>query len=357
MKFFLSFLMALSLPLVVLAQGGPGPVVKSANAPKVTCAHPNFDFKNVDEGPDIIHEFHCRNRGVGKLIVTNVSTSCGCTAAVLKKLGAKAGSDDKASYPVTVMPGSAFIIKATYHTSGRPGHATKIITVTSNDPVTPGFQLKLDMTVVRDIEIHPDRLYLYGLKHGEAHSSPITVYGKPGMPLNVLSAQSSNGVVTVSSIVPYKDDNKDPTQVHSGAIIQVDVSAAQTIGSFTDNIDIKTDSVKKPDITVPVLGEVNGKVQFNPKSLYFAPQQSSPITITFTADQPQSFTIRQVESTKHLVRPYIIKSMGPSGFDQYSLVVSVNKNLPKESDGKDEVIVYTNDDEQPKISIDVQANK
>jgi hypothetical protein len=217
--------------------------------------------------------------------------------------------------------------------------------------------MKLDMTVVRDVEIHPDRLYLYGLKHGQAKSSPITIYGKPGMPLNILSAKSSNGVVTVSSVVPYKDDNKDPTQIHSGAIIQVDVSASQTIGSFTDNIDIKTDSAKKPDVTVPVLGEVTGKVQFNPKSLYFAPQQSSPITITFTADEPQNFAIRKVESANHLVRPYITKTMGPNGFDQYSLVVSVNKNIPKESDGKDEVVIYTNDDEQPKISIDVQASK
>ncbi len=366
MKFFLLFLAFLSVPLFVLAQPGPAPkavtaaqtpAVDLAHAPKVTCGHPSFDFKNVDEGPDIVHEFHCRNRGRGKLIVTNVSTSCGCTAAVMKKVGAAAGSKDTATYPVTVLPGSAFVIKATYHTSGRPGHAHKVITVTSNDPVNPGFQLTLDMTVVRDIEIHPDRLYLYGLKHGQPHNASITIYGKPGMPLNVLSAQSSNGVVTVSGISPYKDDNKDPTQIHSGAVIQVDVSAAQTIGSFTDNIDIKTDSVKKPEITVPVLGEIEGKVQFSPKSLYFAPQQSSPITITFTADQPQNFAIRRVESTKHLVRPYITKTIGPSGFDQYYLVVSVEKNIPKDSDGKDEVVIYTNDDEQPKISIDVQANK
>ncbi len=351
------FLAALGTPLFVFAQGVPTPVVNATDAPKVTCAHPNFDFKNVDEGPDIVHEFHCRNRGTGKLVVTNVSTSCGCTAAVVKKLGAKPGSDDKASYPVTVLPGTAFVVKATYHTSGRPGHATKIITVTSNDPVNPAFQMKLDMTVVREIDLHPDRLYLYGLKHGEPHSSSITVLGKPGMPLNILSAQSSNGVVTVSSVTPYKDDNKDPTQIRSGAIIQVDVSAAQTIGNFTDSIDIKTDSAKKPDVTAPVLGEVTGKVQFNPKSLYFAPQQSNPITITFTADQPQSFAIRRVESTKHLVRPYIYKTISSSGFDQYSLVVTVNKNIPKESDGKDQVIVYTNDDEQPQIPIDVQANK
>ncbi len=356
MKSFLALSAFLSIPLFVMAQGVPAPAVKAANGPKVTCAHPNFDFKNVDEGPDIVHEFHCRNRGVGKLVVTNVSTSCGCTAAVIKNLMAKTGTDDKASYPVTVMPGAAFVVKATYHTSGRPGHATKIITVTSNDPVNPGFQLKLDMTVVRDIDLHPDRLYLYGLKHGEPHSASVTILGKPGMPLSILSAQSSSGVVTVASVTPYQDTS-DPKQIRNGATIQVNLSAAQTIGSFTDSIVVKTDNVKKPEVTIPILGEITGKVQFNPKSLYFAPQQSSPITITFTADQPQSFAIRRVESTKHLVRPYIVKTQGSSGFNQYSLIVSVNKNIPKESDGKDQVIIYTNDDEQPTIPIDVQASK
>jgi hypothetical protein len=334
----------------------PTPTVDAANAPKVACAHPNFDFKTVDEGPDIVHEFHCRNRGTGKLVITNVSTSCGCTAAVVKKLGSAKGSNDTASYPVTVMPGAGFVVKATFHTSGRPGHSTKFITVTNNDPTASGFQLKLDMTVVRDVDLQPDRLYLYGLKHGEAHSATIKVLGKPGMALTVLSAQSANGVVTVTSITPYKDDNKDETQIRSGATIQVDLSAAQTIGSFTDNIVIKTDSEKKPEVTVPVLGEVTGNVQFNPKSLYFAPQQSSPVTISFTVEKPQGFAIRRVESTKHLVRPYVVKTSDSAG-DHYYLVVSVNKNIPKESDGKDEVMVYTNDAEQPTISIDVQANK
>src|SRR5271170_1382725 len=108
MKFSLAILAFLTIPPVALAQGVPPPNAMSstaaapvptptadaASAPKITCAAPNFDFKTVDEGPDIVHEFHCRNHGAGKLIITNVSTSCGCTAAVVKKLGAAKASND-----------------------------------------------------------------------------------------------------------------------------------------------------------------------------------------------------------------------------------------------------------------------
>ncbi|HEY5037863.1 MAG TPA: DUF1573 domain-containing protein, partial [bacterium] len=147
-------------PTVVLPT--PTATVNPLTAPKIFCAHPNFDFGNVDEGPDIIHEFYLRNKGKSTLKITNVGTSCGCTAAVVKKLGTK---DEAATLPAEISPGGRGVIKATYHTSGRPGHATKFITVSSNDPANANFQLKLDMTVTREVDSQPDRIYLYGVQY------------------------------------------------------------------------------------------------------------------------------------------------------------------------------------------------
>lgn len=340
----------LAVPMLALAQPA-GVAAPAANAagPEITSGKPKFDFGNVDEGPDIIHKFVIHNRGKGVLKISNVSTSCGCTAAVITKFGA---SDQAATLPVEIPPGGKGVVKATYHTNGRPGHATKIITVTSNDTVHPSFQLQLDMTVVREVDTQPDRLYLYGLKHGDPHSSTIKVLGKPGKALQVLSATSANNVVTITSVAPYED----PQDHRTGATIQVDVPTTLPIGNFNDNILIKTNDPKKPDANVPVMGEIVGPVQYNPKSLNFAPHQEMPVTITFTATDPGKFVVRSVESLHHLVRPSIVKTT-VNGMDQYALAVSVVKNVPKDSDGKDEVDVYTNNAEMPKITIDVQANK
>lgn len=325
------------------------PVVNSAHAPKITCSKPSFDFRTQDEGPDISHEFFCHNSGHGPLIVSNVTVSCGCTAALIRKKGSK----EAASYPVTFAPGEQVIVKATYHTSGRPGHATKVLTVVSNDPVNANFQLKFDVTVVRDVDIQPDRLYLYGIKKGQPRSSTIKILGKPHQPLHILSATPKNGTVTVTSIVPFDD----PNEHRSGANLTVDLSAGLTIGNFSDDILVKTDSKKKPEVTISVLGEVTGKVQYNPKNLFFAPHQDIPVTITFTADNPMAFAIRKVASANRLTRPRVVKTAGPNGSDQYQVVVTAVKDVPKESDGKDQVIVTTNDDEMGTISIDAQVNK
>ncbi len=343
--------LALAQPARVAAPASSGPAptpaVDTANAPKITCGKPKFDFGTVTEGPDITHEFVIHNRGRGPLRITNVSTSCGCTAAVLQGAGGQ-----NATMPTVIPAGGRGIVKATYHTNGRPGHATKIITVSSNDPVNPSFQMQLDMTVEREVDTQPDRIYLYGLKRGEAHTSSVTVLAKTGETLQVLSAAATGNVVTVTGVTPYED----PQTKRTGAIVQVDVPVTLGYGSFTDNILIKTDNPKKPEVTVPVQGEIVGPVQYNPKNLSFSPHQDMPVTVTFTAQDPEKFAIRSVESLHHLVRPSIVKT-NVNGMDQYALAVYVLKNLPKDSDGKDELDVYTNDPEMPKITIDVQANK
>src|SRR6185369_9880164 len=119
MKFRLFLFGLLAVPAFAFAEGpvaGNAPasvptilpagasVKPPADAPKITAARPKFDFGNVEEGPDITHEFIIRNRGKSVLKINNVSTSCGCTAAV----------EDKKE----ILPGGRGKIKATYHTQG-----------------------------------------------------------------------------------------------------------------------------------------------------------------------------------------------------------------------------------------------
>ena len=157
----------------------------------------------------------------------------------------------------------------------------------------------------------------------------------------------------MTSVAPFKDE----AAKQSGATIILNLPATQPIGSFSDEILVKTDNEKKPEIRIQVLGEVTGRVQYNPKNFTFLPNQEAPVTVQFTVDPPKGFEIRDVQSVKHLARPHIVKTRGANGTDQYSLVVSVVKNLPKDSDGKDQIIVRTNDPDQEKLLFDVQAQK
>ena len=328
-------------------QPAPAPVPASTfpkgMEPKIFFPSTEFNFHNVDEAGDITHIYRFTNRGKSTLIINNVSTSCGCTAAV----------GDKKEIP----PGGRGTIKATYHTAGRPGQATKIITVTSNDPKNPSLQIKLMMNVVREVEVQPGNVYMYNVKKGEARTGTVQILGKPGAKFKVLSAESTSHVVSVA-MTPLTIVNGKEQRF--GAAITVTLPVTLGIGPFADSIKVKTTSRKKPDLDVPVSGEVVGRVQYNPKQISFQPRQNGQdgaVTIQLTVNDPKGFAIRQVTSQKHLARPHIQRTTGLDGIEQYQLVVTAVKHLSKDSDGKDEVDIYTNDADMGKIAIPVTIPK
>jgi len=348
--FWCVFLLAFSQAAKSQTPPHPTPEAATKPMPQIDCSHPNFDFGAVDEGPDIHHEFKITNDGRANLIVTGVSTSCGCTAAVVKKAGAK--DSDAATMPITLVPGKAAVVKATYHTSGRPGHATKIVTVSSNDPKNSNYALKLDMTVEREVETQPEALYLYNIKKGDPLQTAIRVLGRPGRPLKVLSAKSGTGAVTVAGLVSLKD----PKNRRSGASIEVDL-ATQKVGKFSDTVTVKTNDPKKPELEVPVEGEILGNFRYEPSTLFVPIRADKPVTVAFTADNPKNFAVLKVESTKHFVRPNLLKVPGPSGTSRYLVAVLPAKNLPKDNDGQDQLVVNTNDGDTPKVTVDVRLAK
>jgi len=57
------------------------------------------------------------------------------------------------------------------------------------------------------------------------------------------------------------------------------------------------------------------------------------------------------------VRPSIKKTVGPDGKDQFEMNVVTIKNVPADSDGKDRILITTNDPDQAEIAVDVTVGK
>jgi hypothetical protein len=325
----------------VVSAPTPTPTVDLTTAPRIYVKKQKFNFGEVIEGPDINHNFHFYNNGASTLHIHNVGTSCGCTGAVL------GGNND-------IPPGESGVIKVTYHTQGRPGNAKKTITVSTNDPVNPSYQLEIEMTVVREVELQPERVFFTNVKHGTKQTATFKVLGRTGMPLKVLSAESTTKAVSVTSIKPYTDE----AQKRSGAEIELTLPESYPISIVNDEIIVKTDNEKKPEVKAIVNGDVVGRVRVDPKSLTFNQGQEYPTTVRFeVSEQPRDFAIRRVETRNKFVKPYVKKFSGPNGIDQYQMIINVVKSIPKDSDGKDMITVYTNDKEQPEINIDVTVWK
>lgn len=86
--------------------------------PEIVFREYEHHFGKVKEGEKISYQFTFDNKGPGDLVLTSVSTTCGCTVP---------------KYDVKpISPGESGRIEVVFDTSGRDGMQTKTITVKSN---------------------------------------------------------------------------------------------------------------------------------------------------------------------------------------------------------------------------------
>jgi hypothetical protein len=94
------------------------------------------DFGKVAEGEKVAFVFAFENKGTANLVVTSVTTSCGCT---VPKYDSK-----------PVPPGGNGNLEVIFDTTGRDGIQTKTVTVKSNASV-PVVLLKITAEVVTKV--------------------------------------------------------------------------------------------------------------------------------------------------------------------------------------------------------------
>ncbi|MBN3034047.1 MAG: DUF1573 domain-containing protein [Bacteroidales bacterium] len=86
--------------------------------PRIEYDKLEHDFGKILEGEVVSYGFRFRNTGKSDLIISNVSTSCGCTVPKFPR--------------IPIKPGEEKVLTVTFDSHGRRGLQTKTITVLSN---------------------------------------------------------------------------------------------------------------------------------------------------------------------------------------------------------------------------------
>jgi hypothetical protein len=120
----------LSFVGVVVDKNAPS---KDGKNPKLTLSKTSYDFGTVEEGKVVDVKVSFKNEGKGVLVINDVKTSCGCTAALLSSK--------------TLQPGESGIIRIELDTANREGKLTRTVTLYSNDPQQPNQTITLFVNV------------------------------------------------------------------------------------------------------------------------------------------------------------------------------------------------------------------
>jgi hypothetical protein len=104
------------------------------NAPVASYSEKSHDFGDIKQDNSYEHTFNLVNNGKSELIIRDVTSSCGCTAAAPSKK--------------VIAPGETAPIKVSFNSHGKRGRQSNSITVITNDPKNPTTSLIISSNVI-----------------------------------------------------------------------------------------------------------------------------------------------------------------------------------------------------------------
>ena len=253
--------------------------------PRVHVAEPVFDFGQVEQGDQVTHAFRFTNQGNRDLRVQSVKTSCGCTAAVI-------AAD-------TIPPGMEGSIQATFDTKRFAGQKAKDIRVHTNDPLSPVTTLTLQGEITTEVQVQPAQVYLGRLQRGSPITRTVTVLYDQNKTFEITHITNTHPAISVQAEDARVEGKK-------GKALQVSVSKTAQRGPLNDTITITTTSPKKPSISIPVVGSIEGEVVVLPSQVSFGVVRQGvgeTRTVRIKNRSAQPLSIGQVRSSLASVVP------------------------------------------------------
>lgn len=236
---------------------GIGGGATAAGVARVRAIDPVYDFGTALNGVAVKHVFKLKNVGTGPLIIGNVQTSCGCTAAAPSRS--------------TVPPGEESEIAVTFDTRSDKGPATRTITVLTNDSQHPQLMLTMKGNVKVMVEATPVPVAFGNVRHGTAQTRQVLVTDLAGDKVFKVGP-ITNSSTNLKVVQRPRSDGKPGVEL---AITLLETAPA---GPFADIIKVTT---SRAPVEIPVFGTVVGDLTVNPPQVSFGivPHHESAIRI------------------------------------------------------------------------------
>ncbi len=221
--------------------------VAAFGQPRIKFAESVFDFGKIKQGKVVSHEFVFTNEGNDTLIINRVTTTCGCTGALL--------SEDH------IAPGKEGRLEVKFDSRGYGGQVSKLIYVESNDPAEPKKQLeiKADVEVPPSpkIEMEPMNLDVGLLVEGEEISAGLKIMNKGEMELRAEFNHRNATYFVAGKPAP------SPLKIAAGKEVDVEIRmpTANRKGVIREYVLVKSNDPMRSTMSLYVSGYVISRAE------------------------------------------------------------------------------------------------
>ena len=319
------------IPALIGAQDAP--LIPGANAappgpqPKVQVENPLFDFGTATEATMVNHTFKLKNTGQGRLVISHVKTSCGCTAATPSKN--------------SLAPGEEAEISVGFDTHFQKGHQVRTITAFTNDPNTPQAIMTMQGIVKQQVSATPSDVSFGKVKQGTEITREVLVSDLTQRkdPFDVSEISNSNPAIKVEKAA--RTDGKP------GVLLKITLTKAMPVGSFDDTVKLTTSRIP---LNVDVFGEVTGDLTVAPAQVSFGivPHGAEAVRmVKLTNDGSKPVKVLGVTSS---AAPVSASAEPIDGSKDYKIIVQLHRGTP---DGqiRGQLEIKTDDPEQQVLNI------
>ena len=212
--------------------------------PKLILQQSNYDFGDIQQGEKVSHIFVLSNGGGDLLKISNVSASCGCTAAAPEKneLG----------------PGESTNLNVTFNSAGRMGKQSKTVRIYSNDPNNPEMLLSITGNVITPDEMSSGAPTIYfsetqhdfgKVNEGDKVDYTFNFSNKGSSVLSIKDIKTSCGCTAAL----LSQDNLNPGQ---DGTLKVELDTKNRSGKMSRTITINSNDPKDPAKILTIYADV-----------------------------------------------------------------------------------------------------
>jgi Protein of unknown function (DUF1573) len=234
---------------------------KKQSGPQISFTEWSFDFGRVQSGKIVNHEFTFTNSGNEALVISDVVSSCGCTAAD--------------NYSKRVEPGATGKLPVIFNTTGMAGPARKTLTIPSNDRLNPKVLVEITATLWKPIDAIPAvAAFSFGPDSQRKDTRVLRLINNLDTPVTLSAPVCTNGSfkAEMSTIRPGQEFE-----------LRVSVVPPLPPGSSLCPITIQTSSPKMPVVTVDAYALVQPAITLMPQRVTVREvplAEATPFTVT-----------------------------------------------------------------------------
>jgi len=222
---------------LILILAGFSYLMAQSGSPQVVFKEKEWNFGKIKQGEVVSHEFIFHNEGTAPLKIIRVTTSCGCTAALVSE--------------TEIAPGKEGRLKVTFDSHGYSDKVIKYIFFDTNDPKTP----QVELTITAQVEVGPaarielDRYNLdLGISlEGEETSAKFTVKNSGQLELSIDTESPEFSFYVAGRKISF------PYRIPAGKSVELEVrlpGKVGRVGLLRDYLLIKSNDPTRPTVSL-----------------------------------------------------------------------------------------------------------